>query len=69
MICQYLLKSLFILFPELKPIEHIRNSGVHLSCLVCDQAHPQLVQQLWEEILARSKEGAGSYISLLSKKS
>lgn len=68
MIRQYLLKSLFILFPELKPIEHIGNSGAHLSCLVSDQAHPQFVQWLWEEILGRSKEGAGSYTSLLSKK-
>lgn len=52
---QYLLKSLFILFPELKPIEHIRNSGAHLSCSVSNQTHPQLVQQLWEEILSSSR--------------
>ena len=57
MVHQYLLKSLFIFFlSELKPIEHIRNLGAYLSCLVSYQAQPLFVQQLWEEILGRSKQ-------------
>lgn len=44
------------LFSELKPIEHIRNLDVHLSCLATYPAQPLFVQQLWEEILGRSKQ-------------
>ena len=50
-----LIKIFIVFFSELKLIEHIRNLGAYLSCLMSYQAQPLFVQELWEEILGRSE--------------